>query len=452
MSTLQEIRADIMKLVKKYSALDVEQKNAARSRPESKIAYADRNYDEQERLYLIDSALTFWLTAGEYAERFEKGLAAYLDVPYAYAVNSGSAANQLAFSALTSPLLGERALCRGDEVITVAAAFPTTVAPIVRAGCIPVFVDITIPSHNIDVTLLEKALSSKTRAVFLAHALGNPFNVRAVLEFCDTNKLFLIEDNCDALGAEYDRGYGFEKTGTFGHIGTSSFYPAHHITLGEGGAVYTKDTQLAKILLSLRDWGRDCVCPPGQDNSCGHRFDAQYGTLPPGYDHKYVYSQLGYNMKITDMQAAIGCAQLEKLPKFVSQRRENWQTLKNGLSDAGLLDFLVLPDEELHARHSPFGFIVTVKENSPLSRNALGAAIEAHNIQTRSFFSGNIIRHPCFAALVDGVDYRVVGTLPNTDQVLQNSFWVGVHPGLTKEQLVTMIDAFKSALIKIVTT
>ncbi|MDR1961908.1 MAG: lipopolysaccharide biosynthesis protein RfbH [Gracilibacteraceae bacterium] len=438
MKEKKALREQILDLVREYTK--AEQAGAKPYKPGMRIPYASRVYDEQERVNLVDSALTFWLTAGEYAEQFERKLAAYLDVPYAYAVNSGSSANLLAFMALTSPLLGRRALKRGDEVITVAAAFPATVAPILQAGCVPVFADIDIPSYNIDVSMLAPALSEKTKAVFLAHSLGNPFNLKAVSDFCAGNNLFLIEDNCDALGAEYDRGYGFEKTGTVGDIGTSSFYPAHHITTGEGGAVYTKNPQLAKILLSMRDWGRDCVCPSGKDDTCGHRFDGQFGTLPKGYDHKYVYSHLGYNLKMTDMQAAVGCAQIDKLPSFVQKRRENWLAIRNGIQK--LSEWLILPEEEMNSKSSPFGFLVTMKENSPVSRDQMVAALESKGVQTRMFFAGNITRHPCFAELKNGADFRVCGELRNTDRLIHDTFWVGVYPGLDEPRIQAMVNAF----------
>jgi CDP-6-deoxy-D-xylo-4-hexulose-3-dehydrase len=411
--------------------------------PGDRIPYSSRVYDEEELVNLVDSALTFWLTAGEYAGKFEKELAGYLGVPYAYAVNSGSSANMLAFMALTSPSLGDRALKRGDEVITVAAAFPTTVSPIVQYGCVPVFVDVCIPSYNADVSKLESALSSKTKAVFLAHSMGNAFDLTAVSEFCKKNSLFLIEDNCDALGAEYDRGRGYEKTGTIGDIGASSFYPAHHITMGEGGAVYTKDPLLARILLSMRDWGRDCVCQPGKDDTCGHRFDGRFGTLPKGYDHKYVYSHLGYNCKVTDMQAAIGCAQLKKISGFVERRRANWRTLKDGLRE--LSQWLILPEEEPRSKNSPFGFVVTVRENSPITRDELVTTLERNGAQTRMLFAGNIIRHPCFTAMREGMDYRVSGHLVETDRIIRDTLWVGVYPGLDAPRLNAMIGAFKGA-------
>jgi len=405
-----------------------------------RIPYAGRNFDERELVNLVDSALEFWLTAGRYTEQFEKQFAEYLGVPYCSLVNSGSSANLLAFMALSSPLLGERSIRRGDEVITVAAAFPTTVSPIVQYGAVPVFVDITIPQYNIDVTLLEKALSAKTKCVFLAHTLGNPFDLQAVKTFCDRHQLWLIEDNCDALGAEYNIDGKKRLTGTIGDIGTSSFYPAHHITMGEGGAVYTKDPLLHKIVRSMRDWGRDCVCPGGRDNLCGHRFDKQFGELPLGYDHKYVYSNLGYNLKVTDMQAAIGCAQLEKLPAFVEKRRHNWQYLHAGL--AGLQDKLILPEPAANSNPSWFGFIMTCRESG--ASGALVRHIEEAGVQTRRLFAGNILRHPCFDTMrKSGAGFRIVGTLDNTDRVMRDSFWVGVHPGMTAPMLDRMIDVIR---------
>ena len=409
------------------------------------IPFAARIYDSREMTNLVDSALEFWLTAGKYAIEFENKFSKYLDAPYVYAVNSGSSANLLAFAALMSPLLGDRQVKRGDEVITVAMGFPTTVSPIIQLGCVPVFVDVEVPSYNINIDMMEAALSNKTKAVVLAHTLGIPFNLEKVSGFCKKYKLFLIEDNCDALGAEYKAGNRFVKTGTIGDIGTSSFYPAHHITMGEGGAVYTKDPLLAQIMLSLRDWGRDCTCPPGTDNKCGHRFSKQFGTLPMGYDHKYVYSHLGYNLKVTDMQAAVGCAQLDKLPGFVEKRRENWNLLSEGLK--GLNEWLILPEEDENVRHSPFGFILTVKENSPVTRNQLSVALENKGIQTRNIFAGNITRHPCFGTLTEGIDYRIIGKLKETDKVMNNTLWVGVYPGLSKEHIDYMIDIIKSVFL-----
>lgn len=400
-----------------------------------RITYAGRVYDQQEMINLVDSALDFWLTAGPYAERFERELSQYLQVPFCSLVNSGSSANLLAFMALTSPLLGERAIGRGDEVITVAAGFPTTVAPIIQFGAVPVFVDITIPQYNVDCDQLKAALSAKTKAVMLAHTLGNPFDLKTVKEFCDENGLWLIEDNCDALGSRYEFDGKIQFTGTFGHIGTSSFYPPHHMTMGEGGAVYTKDKLLHKILRSMRDWGRDCECPSGCDNLCGHRFEGQYGSLPKGYDHKYVYSHFGYNLKATDLQAAIGCAQLEKLPMFTEKRKKNWKYLSAGLED--LSDILILPEAERHSDPSWFGFYVTCREG--VSRNDLVQYLESKGIQTRMLFAGNITRHPCFEHLKEGKDYRIAGSLERTDQVMNHGFWIGVYPGMSPAMLNEMI-------------
>lgn len=402
-------------------------------RPGDRIQYAGRVYNEKELCNLVDAALDFWLTAGEYTKRFETGLADYLGVPFCSLVCSGSAANLLAVAALASPLLGERQLKRGDEVLTVAAGFPTTVAPIVQCGLVPVFVDVRLPDCNVDVSLLEQARSERTKAVILAHTLGCPFDLAAVKAFCSKYGLWLIEDNCDALGAEYQIDGVWRKTGTTGDIGTSSFYPAHHITTGEGGAVYTANPLLHRIIRSLRDWGRDCVCGSGEDNACGHRFTGRFGTLPIGYDHKYVYSQLGYNLKATDLQAAVGTAQLEKLPEFVARRRENWEFLRHALEP--LERDLLFPEPVPESRPSWFGFLMTVRPESSFSRDALVSHLETHNIQTRPLFAGNLIRHPCFQSLQEGVDYRVSGTLKVTDQVMNSSFWVGVYPGMEREML-----------------
>lgn len=440
--TIDEIKNEIFRLIEKYTELEANEKK--QFQPGNRIPYAGRIFDAVERKNLIDSALDFWLTAGKYADRFERKLAEYLVVKYAYAVNSGSSANLLAFMTLTSPYLKERAIRRGDEVITVAAAFPTTIAPIIQYGAIPVFVDVTIPQYNIDVSQLENALSSKTKAVFIAHTLGNPFDLKEVVVFCEKHNLWLIEDNCDALGAEYDFGHGFKKTGSVGHIGTSSFYPAHHITLGEGGAVYTDNDLLAKIILSMRDWGRDCSCPPGVDNTCRSRFDNQFGKLPKGYDHKYVYSHLGYNLKITEMQAAIGCAQLDKLEEFVNKRRSNWSILKEGLMS--LEKYIILPESQHNAKPSWFGFLITVKESSPVSRDELVIRLEKAGIQTRNLFSGNILYHPCFSEYTEGIDYRISGSLENTDKVLNNTLWIGVYPGLNNDQMEYVIKTIKNCL------
>lgn len=409
-----------------------------------RINYAGRIYDEEELCNLVDSSLEFWLTAGRYNDEFEKGLAKYLGVPFCATTNSGSSANLLAVSALTSPLLGDRRIKKGDEIITVAASFPTTVTPIIQIGAVPVFVDIDVPSYNIDPSKLEGALSDKTKAVVIAHSLGNVFNLKAVKEFCDANNLWLVEDNCDALGGEYTMNGVTAKTGTIGDIGTSSFYPAHHMTMGEGGAVYTKNPLLNKIVRSLRDWGRDCVCTGGQDNRCGKRFEGQYGELPYGYDHKYVYSHLGYNLKITDMQAAIGCAQLKKLPSFVEKRRYNWDYMCDALKD--LEDVLILPEKEENSNPSWFGFIMSVKESCKKTRDEIVDYIENNNIQTRNLFAGNIVRHPCFTLLENGKDYRIAGGLEKTDFVMKNSFWIGVYPGMTKAMLDKMVTVIKESV------
>lgn len=406
-----------------------------------RISYAGRVYDHEEIENLVDSALDFWLTAGRYTQEFEREFAKYLNVRYAALVNSGSSANLLAFMTLTSPLLGDRMIQRGDEVITVAAGFPTTVAPIVQYGAIPVFVDVAIPQYNIDATRLEEALSPRTKAVMIAHTLGNPFDLHAVKTFCDQHDLWLIEDNCDALGAEYVINGVVKQTGTIGDIGTSSFYPPHHMTMGEGGAVYTNDPKLARIIVSLRDWGRDCMCSPGQDNLCGHRFDRQYGELPLGYDHKYVYSHFGYNLKVTDMQAAVGVAQLKKLPAFVTRRRENFQKLRDGLQD--LQERFVLPEACPNANPSWFGFTLTCKEG--IQRADVVRFIESHGIQTRMLFAGNLTKHPCFDHLRrSGKGYRIVGDLSNTDRIMRDTFWVGVYPGMTDGKIDYMIRILRS--------
>lgn len=408
-----------------------------------RIPYASRVYGSEEMCNLVDSALEFWLTSGRYTEEFERKFAEYLDIDYCTLVNSGSSANLNAFMALTSPLLGERAVHRGDEVITVAAGFPTTVAPIIQYGAIPVFVDVTIPQYNIDVTKLEEAYSDKTKAVMIAHTLGNPFDLKAVKEFCDKHELWLIEDNCDALGSKYRMGQEEKFTGTIGDIGTSSFYPPHHMTMGEGGAVYTNNPLLNKCIRSFRDWGRDCVCPSGRDNLCGHRFDRQYGELPLGYDHKYVYSHFGYNLKATDMQAAIGCAQIEKFPEFVKRRRHNFDRLKSALS--GTEDALILPEACKDSIPSWFGFLITCKKS--IHRNAVVQYIEQHGVQTRMLFAGNLIKHPCFDEMRrTGTGFRVAGSLENTDRIMNESFWVGVYPGMTDEKIDFMAKMIKEAV------
>jgi len=397
--------------------------------------YAGRVFDNNELLNLVDASLEFWLTYGKFSKMFEKQLSKFLNVKHVFSVNSGSSANLLSFMALTSDLLENRKIKRGDEVITVAAGFPTTVAPIIQYGAVPVFVDIEIKSCNIDTNQLDQALSEKTKAVFLAHTLGNPFDLYTVKEFCDKHNLWLIEDNCDALGSKYDGKY----TGTFGDIGTSSFYPPHHITMGEGGAVYTNNSKLKQIILSMRDWGRDCWCESGHDNTCNKRFSGQYGKLPFGYDHKYVYSHFGFNFKITDLQAAIGCEQLNKLPGFIKKRFENHSFLVNGLKD--LNNIFILPQQTPLSKPSWFGFLLTIRDNSVFNRNEIVEYLEAKNIQTRNLFAGNIIRQPCFNNLISEIDYRVIGNLENTDKIMNDSFWIGVYPGMRKEQLEFMIKS-----------
>ena len=405
-----------------------------------KINYAGRIFDENELMNLADSSLEFWLTAGKYTKRFEKELGKYLNMPYVSLVNSGSSANLLAFMALTSPLLKKRQIKRGDEVISVACGFPTTITPILQYGAVPVFIDVSLESANVDVKFLKQALSSKTKAIMLAHSLGNPFDIKEVKEFCKEHNLWLIEDNCDALGSQYTLNGKTSKTGTFGDISTSSFYPAHHITMGEGGAVYTNEELLHRIIRSFRDWGRDCYCPGGCDNTCGHRFSKQYGQLPLGYDHKYTYSHFGYNLKATDMQAAIGCAQLEKLENFTKQRRENFEYLKAKLQNTQ--DKLILPRASANANPSWFGFLIICKDG--VDKNKIVKALESQKIQTRAFFAGNIIRHPCFDSIRNTNAYKVASTLKNTDKIMNDAFWVGVYPGMNN----AMLDKIAKVIIE----
>lgn len=409
-----------------------------------RISYASRVFDEKEMQALTDAMLDFWLTTGRFSDTFEKEFSSWIGVKYAHLVNSGSSANLLAFMALTAPELGERQIRPGDEVITVACGFPTTVTPILNYGAVPVFVDITIPQYNIDVTKLESALSEKTKAVMIAHTLGNPFDLKTVKEFCDKNKLWLVEDNCDALGTKYTINGVTKYTGTWGDIGTSSFYPPHHMTMGEGGCVYTDSPLLHRLILSFRDWGRDCICPSGRDNFCGHRFDGQHGELPAGYDHKYVYSHFGYNLKVTDMQAAIGCEQLKKFPVFIERRIHNWNRLHKALEKAS--DKLILPEGAENSIPSWFGFLISVKPESGLERNKITRYIEDHNIQTRLLFSGNLIKHPCFDQIRGTDAYKVVGDLSNTDFAMNNSFWVGVYPGMTDEMIDQMAEIILEAI------
>lgn len=436
--TQTEARDEILSLVKEYCDT---YHNKKEYKTGDRIPYASRVYDSVEMVNLVDSALEFWLTSGRYTDEFEDKLAKYLNVKYCSLVNSGSSANLLGFMALTSSLLGDRRVKPGDEMITVAAGFPTTVSPAVQYGVVPVFVDVTIPQYNIDTTKLEEALSEKTKVVMIAHTLGNPFDLKEVKSFCDKHNLWLVEDNCDALGSKYVLDGKEYYTGTVGDIGTSSFYPPHHMTMGEGGAVYTNNPLLHKCVRSLRDWGRDCVCPSGMDNLCKHRFDKQYGELPLGYDHKYVYSHFGYNLKATDMQAAVGCAQLDKFPSFVERRIYNFDRLKNALK--GTEDKLILPEACENSTPSWFGFMITCKEG--VDRNALVQFLEEKGVQTRMLFAGNIIKHPCFDEMrKTGTGYRVVGELTNTDRIMQDTFWVGVYPGMTDE----MIDYMAATIIE----
>ncbi len=411
-----------------------------------RISYASRVYDEKEMCALTDACLDFWLTSGRFCDEFEAKFAEWIGVKYASLVNSGSSANLLAFMALTAPELGKRRIQVGDEVITVACGFPTTIAPVIQYGAVPVFVDITIPQYNIDVSMLEQAYTEKTRAVMIAHTLGNPFDLKAVRQFCDKYGLWLIEDNCDALGSEYTIDGIKKYTGTWGDIGTSSFYPPHHMTMGEGGCVYTNDPLLHRLIRSYRDWGRDCICPSGQDNFCGRRFLGQYASLPAGYDHKYVYSHFGFNLKVTDMQAAIGCEQLKKFPRFIQKRRENWDRIRTGLEPYS--DKILLPEAAENSVPSWFGFLITIRPETGIDRNHVTACIEQHNIQTRLLFSGNIIRHPCFDEYRDTDRYRVAGKLDVTDTVMQHTFWVGVYPGMTGQMTDYMIKIIGEALQK----
>ena len=440
MNKKEELKSQILELTREYYR-EVHAQKPEFEEGKTFVNYGGRYYDDQEMVNLVDSSLDFWLTAGPWAHKFETRLAKWLGVKYCAVTNSGSSANLLAFYALTSPKLGERAIKRGDEVITVAAGFPTTVNPIIQFGAVPVFVDVKTSTFDIDESQLEIAYSPKVKAVMLAHSLGNPFNLKAVTAFCDKHNLWLIEDNCDALGSEYTIDGLTKKTGTWGHIGTSSFYPPHHMTMGEGGAVYTDDPLLDKIVRSFRDWGRDCWCVGGVDNTCKMRFTGKFGELPEGYDHKYVYSHFGFNLKITDMQAAIGCAQLEKLDRIVEARRRNWQTLYEGLKD---LPQLMMPEPEEGSNPSWFGFLIAVRPEAGFTRNELTGFLESRKIQTRNLFAGNLLRHPAFDEMrKSGEGYRVVGELKNTDFVMNNGFWIGVYPGMTMEMLNWMTKSIR---------
>ena len=444
MSKKDELKKQILELTREYySEVHGVEKEFVPGK--TRVNYGGRYFDAEEMVNLVDSSLDFWLTAGPWAHKFEKRFAEWLGVKYCSLTNSGSSANLLAFYALTAPELGDRQIKRGDEVITVAAGFPTTISPIMQYGAIPVFVDMAIPEYNIDVTQLEAALSPKTKAIMLAHSLGNPFNLQVIVDFCREHKLWLVEDNCDALGTEYFIDGEWKKSGTIGDIGTSSFYPPHHMTMGEGGAVYTNNSLLNKMVNSFRDWGRECWCIGGVDDTCGCRFTKQFGQLPLGYDHKYVYSHLGFNLKATDMQAAIGCAQLEKLDTIVARRRENFEYLRKGLEG---VPGLILPEAQQNSRPSWFGFLITVKDDAGFTRNKLTQYLEDHKVQTRNLFAGNLLKHPAFEQYTEDVDYRVIGKLLVTDTIMNATFWIGVYPGMINEKLQYMIDTIKEFVNK----
>ena len=440
-----EAREEIKSLVAEFYHEFKEPKESKENfKPGDRVSYASRVYDEKEMQSLTDAMLDFWLTTGRFSDEFEKKFAEWIGVKFAHLVNSGSSANLIAFSVLTAPELGDRQIKRGDEVITVACGFPTTITPILQYGAVPVFVDVTVPQYNIDVTKLDAALSEKTKAVMIAHTLGNPFDIATVKAFCDKNNLWLIEDNCDALGTQYTISGETKFSGTWGDIGTSSFYPPHHMTMGEGGCVYTNDPQLHRLILSYRDWGRDCICPSGHDNFCGHRYDGQFGQLPQGYDHKYVYSHFGYNLKVTDLQAAVGVEQLKKFPSFIERRRHNWERLHKELEC--IQDRIILPEPAENSRPSWFGFLISVRPETGIERNKITRYIEEHHVQTRLLFSGNIIKHPCFDQIRDTDAYRVSGDLSVTEFVMNNTFWVGVYPGMTDVMIDYMAEVIKDAV------
>ncbi len=430
--TLREIiKASTVSHFDSYHKKNIEQPFVEGS---SRVSYAGRVFDEKEVVNLVDSSLDFWLTTGRYAEEFEKSFSKFIGTRHTLLVNSGSSANLIAFSALTSPSLKDRQIKKGDEVIGVAAGFPTTINPILQYGAVPVLIDISLPTYNIDTNLLEQALSPKTKAVMIAHSLGNPFDLQTVKDFCTKHNLWLIEDNCDAY------------TGTIGDIATSSFYPPHHMTMGEGGAVYMQGNRLKKIAESYRDWGRDCWCPSGKDNTCGKRFNWELGELPHAYDHKYIYSHLGYNLKVTDMQAAIGVAQLKKLPEFIKARRKNWQRLREGLAD--LEEFFVLPEPTKNSEPSWFGFLLTLKEGVRFSRKEIIDYLEERKIQTRMLFAGNYLRHPVFDEFRGTSAYRVASSLENTDRVMNRTFWLGVYPGMSDAIVDYMIEKIREFVKK----
>jgi CDP-6-deoxy-D-xylo-4-hexulose-3-dehydrase len=429
-SQAESLRHRILNLVSEYHQAQFSRKPFVPG--ESAVPVSGRVFDEEDMRSLVDSSLDFWLTTGRFAAQFEKQFARWFGIRTATLVNSGSSADLLAVTALTSPKLGDRRLKPGDEVITVAAGFPTTVNPIIQNGLVPVFVDEHIPTYNIDVKKLEEALSERTRAVVIAHTLGNPFDLGAVTEFVRKHDLWLVEDCCDAVGATYNG----QKVGTFGDLATVSFYPAHHITMGEGGCVLTEKPLLKTLVESFRDWGRDCWCEPGKENTCGKRFDWQLGELPCGYDHKYTYSHIGYNLKMTDMQAAVGVSQLKKLPEFIEKRRANFQVLREGLQD--LQEFFILPEATPNSEPSWFGFPIAVRPDAPFNRNQAVAFLESRKIATRLLFGGNLLRQPAY----QGIKHRVVGSLENTDFIMNQVFWVGVYPGINGEMLDYMLDAF----------
>ncbi len=441
----KEARKEIKEIVAEYyhEFIEKERRNYL-FKPGDRICYAARVFDEKEMQSLTDSVLDFWLTSGRFTNSFELEFSKWIGSKYVHLVNSGSSANLIAFSILTSEELGEKRIKPRDEIITVACGFPTTISPILIYGAVPVFVDVSIPQYNIDVSKLEEALSEKTKAVMIAHTLGNPFNIERVKLFCEKNNLWLIEDNCDSLGALYTINSETRFTGTWGDIGTSSFYPPHHMTMGEGGCVYTNHPVLSKLILSYRDWGRDCICLPGFDNCCGHRYDGKFGQLPQGYDHKYVYSHFGYNLKATDMQAAVGCEQLKKLPEFIKKRNRNWNLMHEKLSE--VRDKIILPEPVENGIPSWFGFLITLKNGCKKNRGEVVRYIEAHNIQTRLLFGGNLLKHPCFDLVRNTDAYRVVGELRNTNYIMKNSFWVGVYPGLTDEMIQYVAEIIVKAV------
>lgn len=440
MGRKEALKAQILELTREYYQEVHAPKDGVFEPGKTKVNYGGRYFNDEEMVNLVDASLDFWLTAGPWATKFEKDFANWLGSKYCSLCNSGSSANLLAFNALTAKELGDRRVKKGDEVITVAAGFPTTVSAIIQYGAVPVFLDMSIPAYNIDTAQLKNALSIKTKAVMIAHTLGNPFNLQVIVDFCRKQNLWLIEDNCDALGSEYFMDGEWKKTGTIGDIGTSSFYPPHHITMGEGGAVYTNNPLLQKLVNSYRDWGRECWCIGGVDNTCGHRFTGKFGQLPYGYDHKYVYSHMGYNLKATDLQAAIGCAQLEKLDDIVARRRHNFDYLLKGLEGTR---GLILPEAEKNSNPSWFGFLITVEDNAGFTRTDLTRFLEDNKIQTRNLFAGNLTKHPAFDVYERDIDYRIVGDLKVTDRIMNNSFWIGVYPGMTDEKLQYMTEKIR---------